>query len=71
MVKLSQHNRFFRGETVSVLEPETEPYDITLSEIFNENMEPIESAPHATMTVYLKADKKISKGAYLRVRRGE
>ncbi len=70
MVKLSQRNRFFRGETVSVLEPGCEPYDIVLNEIFNEDMEPIEAAPHATMTVYLKADREIKKGAYLRVRRG-
>lgn len=70
MVKLSQRNRFFRGETVSVLEPGCEPYDIVLDEIFNEAMEPIEAAPHATMTVYLKTDREIKKGAYLRVRRG-
>ncbi|MBP3705291.1 MAG: U32 family peptidase C-terminal domain-containing protein [Clostridia bacterium] len=69
MVKLSQRNRFFRGETVSVLEPGSEPYDLTLDEIYNENMEPIEAAPHATMTVYLKTDRKIQKGAYLRVKR--
>ena len=68
-VKLAQRNRFFRGETVSVLEPGKEPYDLTLDEIFNENMEPIESAPHATMTVYLKTDRPIQKGAYFRVRR--
>ena len=69
-VKLSQRNRFFRGETVSVLEPGVEPYDITLDEIYNESIEPIESAPHATMTVYLKTDRRIGKGAYLRVKRG-
>ena len=46
MMRLSQRNRFFRGETVSVLEPGEVPYDLTLSEIYNEDMEPIESAPH-------------------------
>ena len=69
MVRLSQRNRFFRGETVSVLEPGEVPYDLTLSEIYNEDMEPIESAPHATMTVYLKTDRKIKEGAFLRVKR--
>lgn len=68
-IKLAQRNRFFRGETVSVLEPGREPYDLVLDEIYNENMEAIDVAPHATMTVYLKCNKKISKGAYLRVRR--
>ena len=70
MVRLSQRNRFFRGETVSVLEPGEVPYDLTLSELYNEDMEPIESAPHATMTVYLKTDRKIKEGAFLRVKRG-
>jgi len=69
MVKLSQRNRFFRGETVSVLEPGCEPYDLQLNEIFNAELEPIEAAPHATMTVYLKTDRKIQKGAYLRIRK--
>ena len=70
MMRLSQRNRFFRGETVSVLEPGEVPYDLTFSEIYNEDMEPIESAPHATMTVYLKTDRKIKEGAFLRVKRG-
>lgn len=70
MVRLSQRNRFFRGETVSVLEPGEVPYGLTLSEIYNEDMEPIEAAPHATMTVYLKTDRKIKEGAFLRVKRG-
>ena len=54
----------------NVLEPGEVPYDLTLSEIYNEDMEPIESAPHATMTVYLKTDRKIKEGAFLRVKRG-
>ena len=70
MMRLSQRNRFFRGETVSVLEPGEVPYDLTLSDIYNEDMEPLESAPHATMTVYLKTDRKIKEGAFLRVKRG-
>lgn len=70
LIRLSQRNRFFRGETVSVLEPGAEPYAVTLDTLYNEAMEPIESAPHATMTVYLKTDRKIRPGAFLRVRRG-
>lgn len=53
-----------------MLEPGTEPYAVTLDTLYNEAMEPIESAPHATMTVYLKTDRKIKPGAFLRVRRG-
>ena len=71
MVRLSQRNRFFRGEAVSVLEPGAEPYTLTLDELYNEDMEPIEVAPHATMTVYLKTDRHIRPGAFLRVYRGQ
>ena len=34
-------------------------------------MEPIEVAPHATMTVYLKTERYIRPGAFLRVYRGQ
>lgn len=68
-VRLSQRNRFFRGETVSVLEMGKEPYDLCLDAIFDNEMNPIEAAPHATMTVYLKTDLSIQKGAYFRVKR--
>lgn len=68
-VRLTQRNRFFRGETVSVLEPGAEPYDLMLNEIFDDALTPIEVAPHATMTVFLKTDRKIKPGAFLRVKR--
>ncbi len=66
LVKLSQRNRFFRGEVMDVLEPGSDPYLLKLEEIFNENMEPIEAAPHATMTVYARCDRRVSPGAFLR-----
>lgn len=68
-IRLAQRNRFFRGKTVSVLEPNAEPYALELNELYDETMTPIEAAPHATMTVYLKTDRKIKKGAFLRVKR--
>lgn len=68
-VRLSQRNRFFRGDTVSVLEPGKAPYDLVLSEIFNDEMEPIDAAPHAVMTVFLRHDGFIPKGSFLRIAR--
>ena len=66
LVKLSQRNRFFRGETLDVLEPGGEPYLLTIEEMFNEAMDPIEAAPHATMTVYAKCSRIPVPGALLR-----
>ena len=69
IAKLSQRNRFYKGEVADVLEPMADVFDINLDEIFDADMNPIEVAPHATMTVYLKTDKPIKEGAYLRVKR--
>ena len=66
MAVLSQRNRFFRGDTVDVLEPGEIPFSFPLEEIFDENMEPIDSAPHATMTVLAKCPRPLKAGALLR-----
>ena len=41
----SQRNRFFKGETLNVLEPGRVPYEIVVKELFNHDGEPAESAP--------------------------
>ncbi len=66
ILRLSQRNRFFRGDTADVLEPGTQPFDICLDEIYDEHMEPIASAPHATMTVFAKCEHPVKPGAILR-----
>ncbi|MBE6732365.1 MAG: U32 family peptidase, partial [Ruminococcaceae bacterium] len=69
MVKLSQRNRFYKGAVADILEPESDSYEVKLDDIFDADLNSIEVAPHATMTVYLKTDKKIKEGAYLRIKR--
>lgn len=66
VAKLSQRNRFFKGDTVDILEAGKEPYTVTLNDIFDENLNPIDAAPHATMTVLAKCEKPIARGALLR-----
>jgi Collagenase and related proteases len=66
---LSQRNRFFRGDTADVLEAGRQPYLLPLDELFDAEWNPIEAAPHATMTVLLKTGQPVSKGAILRRRR--
>ena len=66
---LSQRNRFFKGDTADVLEKGKEPYLLTLDGLFDENWNPINSAPHAMMTVYYKTDRPVAKGAILRKKR--
>lgn len=69
MIKLKQRNKFLKGAVADVLEPYKEPFEVKLDEIYNEKMEPIESAPHAEMTVYLKTDTDIGRDAFLRIKR--
>lgn len=66
---LTQRNRFFKGDTADILEAGNQPYDVVLDEIYDQNRNPIESAPHAMMTVLLKTDRPIAKGAILRKER--
>ena len=68
-LRLAQRNRFFRGDTADILQPGKASITAPLGEIFNEDWEPIESAPHAEMTVYWKTDVEAAPGAYLRIQK--
>jgi len=68
--KLKQRNRFFRGCTADVLQPGKAPYELTITEMYDAYRNPIDVAPHAEMTVYIKAE-PMRPGAFLRVRRPE
>lgn len=68
-VKLRQRNRFFKGETADVLLPGEKPFTAELAELYSEDWEPVEAAPHAEMTVYWKTEAQVPAGAYLRIRR--
>jgi len=66
-VLLRQRNKFLRGAQVDVLQPGG-TFTAELNEIYNEDLEPIESAPHAEMTVYWKTPLPLENGAFLRVK---
>lgn len=68
-LRLKQRNKFFCAEAADVLQPGREPVLIPMAEIYNVEMEPIASAPHAEMTVYLKTDEDVQPGAFFRVKR--
>ena len=63
---LSQRNRFFRGETADILEPGKQPYNLPLDELFDEEGQPLEVAPHPMMRVFLKTEVDVPAGAILR-----
>ena len=65
----SQRNRFFKGETLNVLEPGRVPYEIVVKELFNHDGEPAESAPYPMETLYIPLEKPMAPGALLRRKR--
>lgn len=67
---LSQRNRFFRGDVADILEPGLQPYQVTLSELYEDDGTPLECANHAEMTVLLRLNRNIQKGSVLRKKIG-
>mgnify|MGYP005769784999 FL=1 len=68
-LRLTERNRFFKGQQVDILQPGKPSFTASLDELFNEEGEPLEVAPHAEMTVYWKTDLPVEPGAYLRVKK--
>ena len=68
-LRLTERNRFFKGQQVDILQPGKPSLTASLDELFNEEGEPLEVAPHAEMTVYWKTDLPVEAVAYLRVKK--
>ena len=68
-LRLAQRNRFFKGDTVDILQPGKGSFTAVLGEIYNEDWAPIEAAPHAEMAVYWKTGAEVAPGAYLRIKK--
>ncbi len=63
---VSQRNRFFAGDTVEILMPQTEPPVLTVTDLQNGEGEPIESANHAVMDCSFRCDFDVPAGAFVR-----
>ena len=62
----TQRNRFFPGNELEVLDPDNTPFTFTPSLLLNEEKQPIESANHPMMKVYIPFDHPLTKGTLLR-----
>lgn len=63
---VSQRNRFFQGDVLDVLEAGKPPYTIPVTEMYDQEGNPISVAPHATMIVKIPYPNPVKKGAVLR-----
>lgn len=58
-VIVSQRNKIFQGDTLHVLMPEGYCEPIVATELWDEEMNPIDSTPHSEMVYYLKVDREL------------
>ena len=66
---VSQRNKFSCGETLELLTPDHLPVRFTVQALFTEEGEPIDAAPHPTMTVRMQLPHCAPRNAFLRRKR--
>lgn len=66
LAKIEQRNKFSVGEKIEFFQPEIEYKEQIIREMYDEKMEPIQSAPHAQMILYVKVDFPVKANMMLR-----
>ena len=69
LAKVSQRNRFFKGDEIEIMQPGEDLFTQKVEVLKDENMNDIEVANHAAMTLYIKTDKPVVKDAMLRMQK--
>jgi putative protease len=63
----SQRNKFSVGDTLDVLEPGSQPFELEISSMLNAKDEPIPNAPHPMMLLKIPFDGVVKQGTLLRI----
>ncbi len=66
LAKVSQRNRFFKGDEIEVLRPNKPYLNLKVDVLKDENFEDIDVANHAAMTVYIYSEEPLEKDSMLR-----
>jgi len=69
LAKVSQRNRFFKGDEIEIMQPGEDYFTQKVEVLKDENMNDIEVANHAAMTLYIKTDRPVVKDAMLRMQK--
>lgn len=67
-LRLTQRTPLRVGDSGSVLEPLSRPFDYTVSALYDGARRPIETAPHPLMEIFLPFDRPLRPGTLFRVR---
>jgi putative protease len=55
LIKVTQKNKLYEGDTLNVLMPEGYMAPIVVSELYDDKMNRVKDCPHPEMTFYMKA----------------
>ena len=55
LIKVTQKNKLYKGDTLNVLMPEGYVAPVIVSELYDAKMQPVDNCPHPEMTLYMKA----------------
>ncbi len=66
LCRFKQKNKLICGEDVELISPSSTGHRFTLTELYDENGEPIESAPHPSMTFFTRLPFDVKEGDILR-----
>lgn len=66
LAKVTQRNRFFKGDEIEIMQPGKDFTVQKVEVLKDENMNDIDVANHAAMTLYIKTDVPVVKDAMLR-----
>jgi len=66
MLLIEQRNRFQRGEILEILTPEHKIMQLKVEELFDDQVRPINAAPHPQQRVYLPWPEPLPKRSLLR-----
>ncbi len=66
---IEQRNRFFKGDEIEILSPDTPNFAFTVDEMTDGDGNAIDVAPHAQMTVKMKMPKAVCEYAILRMKK--
>lgn len=67
--QIIQRNRFFTGDTLDVLPPSGVPFDVVITEMFDEYGNSVQSAPHPMQKLKALTSRNIPAGSMLRKKR--
>ena len=67
-IVLTLKNKFSVGQTLDCLEPRSDPFVFTVSEMYDADDSRIETAPHPMMTVKIPFSRPVAAGAILRMK---